>query len=242
LRVSLGTPLLRDPVRSVRLEAVPSLAEVPRHAYTATQLTLLDQVLDEYRQSQASNADRAEAHLNLGALEARLGKPDAAEAEYRTAIRLQPIFIPAYINLADIYRQRGHEDRATETLRQALRADPTSAAVHHALGLSLVRQQRLDEALPELAKGAQLQPEVARYAYVYGVALYESGEPQRALQVLAAAQQRHPVDRDILSALVQYHWQTGDRQAALAWARKLVAAAPEDARARQLLESLERQP
>ncbi len=240
-RVSLGLPLLRDPIRTVRLEALSILVDVPRNTYTPEQLASLDQVIVEYRQAQAFNADRAEAHVNLGTLEARLGKPEAAEAEYRMAIRLQPVFIPAYINLADLYRQQGREDQATLTLRQALQVDPENGAAHYGLGLSLVRQQRLRDAIPELAKAAELRPDMSRYAYVYGVALHETGQIQRALQVLTEAHRRHPADRDILVALVEYHRQTGDRQAAIAWARKLVEVSPGDVQARRLLESLERQ-
>ena len=238
-RVTLGAPLLRDPIRTVRLETVSSLVDVPRQVYTPDQLAILDQVMAEYRQAQGFNADRAEAHVNLGALDARLGRLAAAEAAYRTALRLQPAFIPAYINLADLYRQQGREDLVVQTLRAALQADPANAAAYHGLGLSLVRQQRLPEAIPELAKAAQLHPDAPRYAYVYGVALHEAGEVQQGLQVLTEAQRRHPADRDILAALVQYHQQAGDRQAAIAWARKLVEASPGDVQARRLLESLE---
>jgi predicted CXXCH cytochrome family protein len=241
-RVALGVPLLRDPIRTVRMEAVSSLVDVPRDVYTAEQSAALDRAVVEYRQAQAFNADRPEAHLNLGTLEARLGNAEAAEAAYRTAIRLQPAFVPAYINLADLYRQQGHEPQATQTLREALQVDPENGAARHALGLSLVRQQRLRDAVPELAKAAQLRPDVPRYAYVYGVALHQTGRIQQALRVLVDAQGRHPGDRDILAALAQFHRQAGDRQGAIAWARKLVEVAPGDPGARHLLESLEREP
>ena len=241
-RLSLFLPLLRDPIRTVRLEAVASLMGVPRSLYTPEQLTRLDQGISEYRQAQTFNADRAEAHINLGALDASLGNAVAAEAAYRTAMRLQPAFIPAYINLADLYRQHNREDQAVQTLRTALDIDPRNGAAYHALGLSLVRQQRLREALPILAQAAQLRPDLPHYAYVYGVALHEAGEGQRALQVLAAAYAQHPAARDIVVALVEYSLQARDRPGALAWARKLVELAPDDSRARQLLESLERRP
>ena len=241
-RVALGAPLLRDPIRTVRLEAVSSLVEVPRNVYTTEQSAALDHAIVEYRQAQTFNADRAEAHLNLGTLEARLGNDEAAEDAFRTAMRLQPSFIPAYINLADLYRQQGREEQTAQTLRDALKIDPDNGAARHALGLSLVRQQRLRDAVPELAKAAQLRPDAPRYAYVYGVALYQTGRIQQALQVLKEAHDRHPADRDILAALVEYHRQTGDRQGAIAWARKLVEVTPGDPQARQLLESLQRTP
>jgi len=242
VRVALGLPLLRDPIRTVRLEAVSSLAEVPRDVYTVEQWAALDQAAVEYRQAQAFNADRPEAHLNLGTLEARLGNVEAAEDAYRTAMRLQPAFIPAYINLADLYRQQGREEQTVQTLRAALKVDPDNGAARHALGLSLVRQQRLRDAVPELAQAARLRPNTPRYAYVYGVALHQTGRIQQALQVLKEAHDRHPADRDILAALVEYHRQAGDRQGAIAWARKLVEAAPGDPQARQLLEGLQRVP
>jgi len=229
-------------MRTVRLEAVSSLIDIPRHVYTPGQWATLERGVAEYRQEQALNADRAEAHVNLGTLEARLGNPEAAEGAYRTALRLLPSFIPAYINLADLYRQQGREDHAAQTLREALHVDPENAAVHHALGLSLVRQQRFGEALPELAKAAALRHDVPRYAYVYGVALHETGQVQQALQVLRDARHRHPGDREILIALAEYHRSAGDRRAAIGWARKLVEVSPRDDQARRLLQSLEQTP
>ncbi len=241
-RVALGVPLLADPIRGVRFEALSTLLDVPRSAFIGDQLAALDGAIAEYRQAQASNADRAEAHLNLGALDARLGRLDAAELEYRTALRLQPTFAPTYINLADLYRQQGQEDRVTQTLEAALKVDPRSADAYEGLGLSLVRQKRLRDALPLLARATQLRRDVPRYAYIYGVALHETGEPRRALAVLKEAHERAPTDREILVALAQYSRQAGDRNAARGWARKLVELSPDDPTARRLLDSLDAKP
>jgi predicted CXXCH cytochrome family protein len=241
-RVALGAPLLADPVRGVRFEALSTLLDVPRGEFTREQLAALDAATAEYRRAQAASADRPEAHVNLGALDARLGHLDSAELGYRTALRLQPTLLPAYINLADLYRQRGQEDRVVGTLEAAIKADPTSGDAHEGLGLSLVRQKRLREALPMLARAAELRPDVPRYAYVYGVALHEAGEPRRALDVLRGAHARAPADREILTALAQYARAAGDRRAAEAWARKLVEVAPDDAGARQLLKAFEAAP
>jgi tetratricopeptide (TPR) repeat protein len=241
-RLLLGAALLSDPIRAVRLEIVPALASVPVEYLNAEQRAAFDRVVAEYRESQLTNADRADAHLNLGILDSHLGNPQEAEEAYRTAIRLQSSFIPAYINLADLYRTQNRENETEKILREALRVDPNHADVHHALGLSLIRQKRMREGVGELARAAQWRPESPRYAYVFAVALHELGERKRALKILKIAHDNFPTDREILIALSEYHRDAGEINAAINWARKLVALSPNDARARQLLESLARQP
>ena len=66
-RVALGLPLARDLIHTARLEAVSSLVDVPRPFYTSAQWATLEEGTAKYRQAQAFNADRAEAHVNLEA-------------------------------------------------------------------------------------------------------------------------------------------------------------------------------
>jgi tetratricopeptide (TPR) repeat protein len=241
-RIALGLPLLRDPIRTVRLEALGGLLDVPRASFSGEQLAVLDGAIAEYRQIQAFSLDRAEAHANLGMLEMRLGNADAAQAAFETAIRLQPSFGPARLHLADLHRVRGREDQAEATLRAALAVAPDEGDAREALGLSLVRQKRLKEALPELARAARLRPDVARYAYVHAVALHQAGDVRQALRVLTQAHERHPGSREIVVALAEYHAGAGDRDAAIRWARTLVRMSPDDEQARRLLQSLEGKP
>ncbi len=231
-RWQLGAPLLSDPIRAVRFAAVVALADVPGAMppqamppavvpITAEQRIAFDHAVVEYRAMQAFNADRAEAWLNLGALDVRLGNPAPAVAAYQRAIALQPSFMPAYVNLADLYREQERDVDGERVLRQGLGREPGVADVHHALGLLLVRQKRMDEALAELARAAQLDRDSPRYAYVYAIALDSVGQRQQALAVLAAAQHRFSADRDILAALVQLAGQSGDAVGAAQWAQQL---------------------
>ena len=242
MRLLLGSQLLNDPIRTVRLEVVPVLASVPVANFNAQQRADFDRVVAEYREAQLSNADRAETHVNLGTLAAQFGQFDEAEASYRTAIGLQSTFVPAYINLADLYREQNRERETEKLLRAALQIAPNHADVHHALGLSMVRQQRLPEGVAELALAAERRNDSPRYIYVYAVALHEMGETKRALQVLQTANKKFPKDREILVALVQYNRSAGEMAAARTWAQKLVTLAPQDTGARQLLESLQMKP
>src|SRR6185295_1857328 len=99
--------------------------------------------LAEWRAAQRANADRPEAHANLGALHVQLGEHDAARAEYETALRIGPWFVPAYLNLADLLRAEGRDDEGERLLRRALEIAPDSADAHHTLGLLLVRRHEL---------------------------------------------------------------------------------------------------
>jgi tetratricopeptide (TPR) repeat protein len=213
-----GGPLLSDPIRAVRLEAVNALADTATAVtLTAEQHAVLEKAVAEYRDVQAYNADRAEAWMNLGSLETRLGNRERAEGNYLRAIRVQPSFTPAYVDLADLYREQGRDAEGERVLRQALSRHADSADVHYVLGLLLVRQKRSDEALAELAKAAALSPDTPRYAYVYAVALGSYGQRPKALTVLEQAHEHFTGDRDIVVALVQFSAQSGDSAAASRW-------------------------
>ncbi len=226
MQVRMAYPLLEDPVRAVRMEAARVLADIPAGRLPKNLQTVLDQATKEYIEAQHSNAERPEAHANLGNLFAAQGKTATAEAAYRTAIELDPAFIPAYVNLADLLRSRGDESAAERTLHQALIVLPDNAVVHHALGLSMVRQGRYQKALHELRLASAAAPDNARYVYVYAVALHSTGHPEQAVLVLQGAHNRFPNNTDILNALVAYHRVLGNQEAAQTYAKKLANIAP----------------
>jgi len=237
-RISLAAPLLRDPVRAVRLEAASLLAGVSPGQLDASQREALDRALKEYVETQHLNADRTDGRLNLGLLYARQHRVEEAEAEFRAAMRIEPQYVPAYVNLADLYREQGKEADAEKVLREGLRQVPDNAELHHALGLALVRQKRLSDAVSELRKAATLAPDSARFAYVFGVALHSSGKGDAAFHELEQALKHHPGDRDILFALASFSRDAGRAAQARDYANRLLALVPQDQDARALLKSL----
>ena len=82
------------------------------------------------------DADRPEAHLNLGLLDFRRRKLTEAQEEYRTALRLDPIFVPALVNLADLDRAHGMDEEGAELQRKAMAIKPDNADVRYALSPS----------------------------------------------------------------------------------------------------------
>jgi len=237
-RLPVIAPLLSDPVRAVRISAARLLAAVPTQLLAPQQQAAFERATGEYIDAQMASADRPEAHVTLGAFYADRSQMDAAEAAYRTALRLDPAFVPALVNLADLYRAQQRDADGEPLLRQAVTIEPDSAVARHALGLLLLRMQRLDEAILELSQAAQSAPDNARYAYVYAIALHTAGQSAEALRVLRAAHEARPVDVDVLIALATISRDTGDLAAAKEYAGRLLRAAPNNPEARALSQSL----
>ena len=239
-RGPLAGPLLRDPVRAVRLAAVQALAGSPPAALAEGQRSDFDRAVAELVKSEQVNADRPEAHVNLATLYARLGRLTDAESELRTALWLDPSFVPALVNLADLLRGQGRDADGERFLDQALRVAPDHPEALHALGLLRVRQNRLPEAVDLLRRAARARPGSPRFAYVYAVALHDTGRARDAIAVLEAAHRQRPADRDTLAALATYLGEQGDVGRALGYAETLAALDPADGGARTLVETLRR--
>ena len=240
-RVRLAAPLLTDPIRSVRIEAARLLAGSPPDRLQATQKTALDRDIAELIASEMASAERPENHMNLALLYVQMGRAGDAENELKTALRLDPKFVPAMVNLADLYRQQQRDDEGQQWLEKAIAAEPNAAEPVHALGLLKIRQKQYPEALGLLAKAAALQPSNVRYSYVYAVALQSSGQVNQAIGILQQAHQRRPADRQVLSALIAFERDNGNLPAAIVYAQQLVELAPDDPGAKATLQELQQQ-
>ncbi len=238
--VNATAPLLSDPVRAVRIAAARALAGTDLLALTPEQQTAFAKATAELVVAEMVDADRPEAHLNLGLLDLRRQQFPEAETKYRTALRLDPNFVPALVNLADLDRTLGKDEEGAELLKRAIAIEPDNAGVRYALGLSLVRKRDYAGALDLLRRAHELVPENARYAYVYAVALNSTGAAGEAMALLEQTHRQHPADRDVLMALVSFARGKGDFGAALRYARELLTRDPGNEQLRALVSDLEK--
>ena len=239
-RMRLAEHRLADSVLAVRAEAGRMLAATARDALTPAQGAALDSAIADYLAIQTLNADRPEAWVNRGLVEADRGRYQDAEEAYRAAIGIDSTWVPAWVNLADLFRRQARDDDAEQVLREALGVVRETAAVHHALGLLLVRRKDMEQALDELRQAAEIAPEVARYVYVYAVALGNSATPAAALPVLERGLVDHPNDRQMVFALATLYRDSGRPDRGLPLARRLTQLEPLSERAQLLLDDLER--
>jgi Tfp pilus assembly protein PilF len=225
-RLSLALGLIDDPSTIVRIKAARALAIMPDQGGDAAMRAHVERGFAEYVASQRANADRPEAHLNLGLFYVERREPEKSEAEYGAALALQADFVPAYVNLADLYRTYNREEDAETILTAGLRAIPGNADLSHALGLLRVRQKRMTDALPLLDAAMRADPDNPRYAYVYGIALYDTGQKRQGVAALEQSLARHPRNPELLSALAAYARDGGDLKRAESYSKRLADIAP----------------
>lgn len=235
----LVAPLLKDPVKTVRMQAAQVLAAVPGEAASAVPQAAFRAALADYEAAQRFNADRAENRLNLGWLHLQQGEAGQAEGQYRKALEMAPWLAAGYVNLADLYRNQGRDSEGETLLRQGLEKAVDTGSLHHALGLLLVREGRLPEAIDELRRAIERRPGEPRYAYVYGVALHSIGRVEDALAHLALAHEATSGDREILVALVTMNQEAGNPVEALRYAKRLLELSPDDSSVQQVVGQLQ---
>jgi tetratricopeptide (TPR) repeat protein len=240
-RVGLAVPLLGDPVRSVRIETARLLAGTSPDLLQDNQKTALDRDISELIVSEMASAERPENHMNLALLYAQMGRTSDAESELKTALRLDPKFVPAMVNLADLYRQQQRDAEGQQWLEKAIKVAPDAAEPVYALGLLKVRQKQYQEALSLLAKAAMLQPSNSRFSYVYAVALNSTGHADGAIAVLEQAHQRRPTDRQVLVGLIAFERDKGNLPSAITYAQQLAQLDPSDPDAQKTLAELRAQ-
>ena len=209
VRWQLLSPLIDDPVRSVRFEVAGALADVFTQL-SESDATRLQKLLDEYRESLAFNADSPTGQLALGNLDSALGFSILAEDAYRRALDIEPGFVPALINLADLYRSTGRDHESEKLLLQAIDIAPDSANANHAYGLFLVRSGKSSEAMPYLAKATRMEDSSPRHVYVYAVALDSNGQTAEAIQLIDELNNQWPNNIDLSFLQVAYMDKTGN--------------------------------
>jgi Tfp pilus assembly protein PilF len=102
-------------------------------------------------------ANGAVAHIRRGEQEARAGRLDAAQTEFRAALAAEPNNATAHRELAEIYRRRGKLDDAAHELQLSLEARD-SAAARTMLARIYLEQKKNDLARAEAEKAIKLAP------------------------------------------------------------------------------------
>jgi tetratricopeptide (TPR) repeat protein len=127
--------------------------------------------------------DSARVRTASGDVLVDAGQPEAAEQEYRRAVRLDPESTDARVKLAEALRLQGKGLEAVAELRRALRVDAKSARAHSDLGFILRQIGRTPEALFHYEEARRLAPDSIDVHNGFAVLLASQGRlPEAAAE------------------------------------------------------------
>jgi tetratricopeptide (TPR) repeat protein len=143
----------------------------------------------------------------LGALRAKQGRLDEAEALFTRAVRSDAGLAGAHMNLAHLYLLRREPEKSAAHLREVLRLEPSNAEAAYRLAWLLLSQNRVEEcvAFVESLKGTQ--PPSAALLAVAGDAYLRKGDRAAAVASYRKAAELNPSEPS-------YHFAVGS-----AWLR-----------------------
>ncbi len=155
-----------------------------------------DDALAAYHQASALQPKDPEPHVAAGQLLEKQNKFADAEAEYKTALELDPNS-DALTGLVNLYMQGRMFPQAAELLRKLVARHPGQAAAHMQLGRVLAAETKYDYAIAELQTAAKLAPNdlsvQTDLADLYALA----GKPDQAEAAYRGLLTRHPNDADL---------------------------------------------
>jgi len=235
--------LLDDSRLPIRSEAARALAAMLVEPFPGglneVDTKRLTRALNEYKQSQAYQAERGFSHTNLGNLALELNQPEQAKSHYLTAIKVEDIFIPSYVNLADLYRTQGDEKAAQKILKQGLKINSSAADLHYSLAMSYVRSKDKQTALVHLQQAATLAGDNASYSYTYALLLQDMGQLEHSLTALQHAFKLTPNNPDISYSLAQTYLAKKQYDLALRYAQNLARLVPKNQQIEQFIQQIQ---
>jgi len=133
--------------------------------------------------------------LNLfGALRAKQGKLDEAEALFSRAIRSDNTLTGAHMNLAYLYLLKGAPDKTALELKEVLRLEPSNAEAAYRLAWLLLSQGRIDECIAFIENMKGTLAASAPLLGVLGDAYLRRGERGAGVSALKRAIELKPDD------------------------------------------------
>lgn len=240
-RLEFLAPMLSDPIRSIRTEAVRVLASVPAGLFEPDQRKAFLAAEKDFITQQEAVFDRAGGHMGLGIYYADQGDLAKSEASYRKAFSVEPQHIESRLNLAEMMYQQGRQSDALTLIGAAVRVQPNNALTHEAMGRYYVRQQQYDKGLKSIGTAVALAPGRPDLQYFYGVGLNQIGKFQQGLPHLKKAHELAPQHVEYLVGLTTICRDNRQWVEAKTYARKLVDLQPDNPNFKQLLGEVSRQ-
>jgi tetratricopeptide (TPR) repeat protein len=138
--------------------------------------------LSYFEEAINENPHYAEAYLQIGLCNYKLGCYQEEIEAYRQAIRIKPDYVDAYYNLGSAYGEIGRYQEAIEAYKQAISIEPDFAEAYVNLGLVYYEIGSYTKSIETSKQAIRIKPDLAE-AYVNVGSVYGNlGRYQEAIE------------------------------------------------------------
>jgi Flp pilus assembly protein TadD/peroxiredoxin len=180
-----------------------------------------------------------EAWNNLGMMDAQQGRAAEAIQDFQQSLQLRPDYAIALLNLGNVYRRQGSLDKAQECLTKALELQPDDPEVNYSLGMFYAQQNQMDRMAEYLRRAIELRPDYAEAMNNLGVLLVRQGDNARAEEEFKNCIHLVPGFDQSYVNLARLYTMQNDKPKAVETLQQLLRLQPQNAAAKQALETLE---
>ncbi len=135
-------------------------------------------------------------------------KPDAALADYSSAITINPRFVLCYVKRGRLYDDNHQSDAAIGEYNKAIQLNPSFATPYFMRGNIYYEKQQYDAALADFSKVLTLTPDDIDALFNRGVMYKKKGQYELALADYNKVVSLRPKDGDIYGNRGNIYWLT----------------------------------
>jgi tetratricopeptide (TPR) repeat protein len=143
------------------------------------------------------------------------GRWEAAAAEYRKILKIDPRSLPALNSLGALSVREGKFKEGISYYERALKINPHEFAVNLNLGIAYLKMQDCKSAAPPLEMAAKLEPSNVQALELFAVAAIGQEEHQKAIAPLEKVVELDPRDVGSNYLLIRCYIETGQFENAL---------------------------
>jgi tetratricopeptide (TPR) repeat protein len=226
LRARFVAGLMNDDTRLVRQEAVRATLDLPTQGLDQEQLKIVADARNDYHRTLQGRLDFPETHLQLGGLALTRRNLPAAQAAFRTAVKMDPQLIDAWMTLGRIAFVADGPESAATILQSAIDKNSDTAILKQSLGNALLEQGLFDRGLEAMQQARALEPREPSIPLDIARLRLAANRPELAIKELEEARARGLLIPEILEVLAIAYSQTGELARAAGVAKALAAQYP----------------
>lgn len=198
-------------------------------AHHAGQLAKAEQLLTQVL---THAPDHIDTLLEMGRVSLEVGKPQAAEKQFRHAAKIEADNPEILTGLGASLIIQGQHQSGEESLNQALLLSPSHPMANYNLGLLKLNTDNFEKAAQHLRVVIKTQPENVNALNALGITLIKAGNVVQAIETLSKAMAQAPNRPDIQHNLANALTEHEDYEEAFKLYEALLLIGPKNARLR----------